>query len=128
MSELPDIYPVYRFRNGRAGIDHLKAAFGFETHVEYAEGDVVHHAELKLGNGFVMIAGAGQPDPNNPWNTPGVGTYAFVSDVDAHYERAKAAGAEIVMEIRDTEYGSREYSTRDVEGNLWSFGNYRPQV
>ena len=66
MSELPDIYPVYRFQNGRAGIDQLKAAFGFETHVEYGEGEAVHHGELRLGNGFVMVAGAGEPDPTNP--------------------------------------------------------------
>jgi uncharacterized glyoxalase superfamily protein PhnB len=51
----------------------------------------------------------------------------YVPDTDAHYARARAAGAEIVRELADTPYGSREYSARDVEGNLWSFGTYYPQ-
>ena len=46
--------------------------------------------------------------------------------MDAHYQRAKAAGAEIVRELQDTSYGSREYAVRDPEGFLWSFGTYRP--
>jgi uncharacterized glyoxalase superfamily protein PhnB len=49
-----------------------------------------------------------------------------IEDVDAHYRKALAAGAEIVRELSDTEYGSREYLARDLEGHLWSFGTYRP--
>ena len=49
-----------------------------------------------------------------------------VEDADAHYERAKAAGAEIAAEPTDQVYRSRDYSARDPEGNLWSFGMYRP--
>jgi uncharacterized glyoxalase superfamily protein PhnB len=56
------------------------------------------------------------------------GIYVAVEDADAHYEQAKAAGAEIVREIGDTDYGSREYTARDPEGNVWSFGTYRPAV
>jgi uncharacterized glyoxalase superfamily protein PhnB len=52
--------------------------------------------------------------------------YIYVPEVDAHYGRAKAAGADIVMEIKDTEYGSRDYSAKDPEGNLWHFGTYLP--
>jgi uncharacterized glyoxalase superfamily protein PhnB len=54
------------------------------------------------------------------------GVYVVVEDVDAHYARAKAAGAAIAMELRDTDYGSREYSVHDLEGNLWAFGTYDP--
>jgi uncharacterized glyoxalase superfamily protein PhnB len=54
--------------------------------------------------------------------------YVVVEDVDAHYERAVAAGAEIVMEPADQDYGSRDYSCHDLEGNLWSFGTYRPSL
>jgi uncharacterized glyoxalase superfamily protein PhnB len=54
------------------------------------------------------------------------GIYIDVEDVDAHDRRAKAAGAEIVMELRDTDYGSREYSARDLDGHLWAFGTYLP--
>ncbi|ATB28355.1 aminotransferase [Melittangium boletus DSM 14713] len=50
----------------------------------------------------------------------------YVADVDAHCARARAAGAAIVMEPYNTEYGSRNYAARDLEGNVWSFGTYRP--
>jgi uncharacterized glyoxalase superfamily protein PhnB len=52
--------------------------------------------------------------------------YVAVEDPDALHERAKAAGAEIVMAPMDTDYGSRDFALRDLEGNLWSFGTYRP--
>jgi len=52
--------------------------------------------------------------------------YVIVSDIDAHYARAKAAGAEIVRPLADTDYGSREYAARDPEGQVWSFGTYDP--
>ncbi|TMB01350.1 MAG: glyoxalase, partial [Deltaproteobacteria bacterium] len=52
--------------------------------------------------------------------------YVIVADADAHYARAKAAGAEIVMDIKDEDYGGRGYSARDPEGHLWNFGTYDP--
>jgi hypothetical protein len=52
----------------------------------------------------------------------------YLPEVDAHYDRAKAAGAEIVVELRNTEYGSREYSARDPEGHVWHFGTYLPEM
>ena len=52
--------------------------------------------------------------------------YVSVEDPDAHCARARAAGAEIVMELTDLDYGSRDYSAKDLEGNLWSFGTYDP--
>jgi uncharacterized glyoxalase superfamily protein PhnB len=55
-----------------------------------------------------------------------VSIYIVVANPDAHYERARTAGAEIVRELTDEDYGSREYSARDLEGNLWSFGAYNP--
>ena len=53
-------------------------------------------------------------------------TYVVLDAPDAHYEQAKAAGAEIVQDLRDEEYGSRGYTARDPGGNLWTFGTYRP--
>ena len=52
--------------------------------------------------------------------------YVVVEDADAHHERARAAGAEITSELRDTDYGSRDYAAKDPEGNTWYFGTYRP--
>jgi uncharacterized glyoxalase superfamily protein PhnB len=52
--------------------------------------------------------------------------YVVVSDADAIYARAKAAGAEIVIEIKDEDYGGRDFSCRDLEGHLWNIGTYDP--
>lgn len=116
----PNIYPFMRFADAEAALEWLSRAFGFEELVVY-RGDEggVHHAEMSLGPGIVMF---GPGDPSSQ------GIYVAVEDADAHFERAKAAGAEIVREIEDTDYGSREYTARDPEGHLWSFGTYRPDV
>jgi len=55
------------------------------------------------------------------------GIYIVVDDVDARFERAKAAGAEVVMPPQDLDYGSREFAGRDPEGHLWRFGTYSPE-
>jgi len=55
-------------------------------------------------------------------------TYVTIEDVDAHYERAQQAGANVEMEITDQPYGSREYAVSDPEGNVWCLGTYRPEV
>ena len=54
--------------------------------------------------------------------------YVYVPDIDAHFARAEAAGAEIVVPLKETDYGSREYSARDLEGHLWHFGTYLPDM
>jgi uncharacterized glyoxalase superfamily protein PhnB len=64
------------------------------------------------------------PEPPALINTQGL--YVVVSDPDAHCARAKAAGAKIVMSLSDKEYGGRDYTARDPEGNIWTFGNYDP--
>jgi uncharacterized glyoxalase superfamily protein PhnB len=130
MSErVPDIYPVLSYKDARAGLDFLKNTLGFESLAEHSNEDgEVYHAELRYGDGIIMVSGNRQPDSANPWSEAKFGTYVVVDDVDAHYKRAKAAGAEILMEPFDTEYGSRDYSVRDAEGHYWSFGTYRPSV
>jgi uncharacterized glyoxalase superfamily protein PhnB len=54
------------------------------------------------------------------------GIYVAVADPDAHCAQARAAGAEVLRGPETKDYGSREYACRDLEGNLWSFGTYRP--
>ena len=56
------------------------------------------------------------------------GVYVVVDDVDAHHRRAVEHGAEILMPPTDQDYGSRDYMARDLEGNLWSFGTYAPEI
>ena len=122
----PNIFPALRYENGAAAIEWLGKALGFEKQMVVPGPDgSVAHAQLKFGEGVVML-GSGKHEPPNPWDQVAQGIYVYVADVDAHYRRAKAAGAEIIMDLRDTDYGSREYSVRDPEGHLWSFGTYNP--
>ena len=123
----PNIFPSFKYRDAHAAMGWLERAFGFKRQA-VVPGPVgtVAHAELKLGPGAIMLGSAAGPDPLNPWASEPRGVYVYVEDADAHYERARAAGAEIVRELADTPYGSREYSARDPEGHLWSFGTYYP--
>ena len=130
MSDPQTVFPTLRYRDAKAAIDWLDRAFGFERHAVYEDGGVVHHAELKVPGGMVMLGSVKSPE-HNEYNAvappPGSASiYVVVSDTDAHRDRAKAAGAEILMELHDTDYGSRDYMTRDPEGNVWSFGTYNP--
>jgi uncharacterized glyoxalase superfamily protein PhnB len=122
------IFPALRYRDAPAAIDWLSRAFGFEaTLVVDSPGDNVAHAELKLGEDRVMLGSESDgSDERLPHKAGGSSVYVIVADPDAHHERARAASAEIVFEPYDTDYGSREYTARDPEGNFWSFGTYRP--
>jgi uncharacterized glyoxalase superfamily protein PhnB len=121
----PNVYPFMRYADASAALEWLKQAFGFEELAVYRndEGGIVH-AEMALGPGIVMFS-SGDPDP--PSNPMSHGVYVAVDDPDAHYAQAIAAGAEIVRELEDTPYDSREYTARDLEGHVWSFGSYRPE-
>jgi uncharacterized glyoxalase superfamily protein PhnB len=118
------IIPTLRYKDAHAAIDFLERAFGFERKAVYEDGGTVHHAELTSGRGMVMLGTAGAGDPL--FDTHRSSAYVVVSDPDAMYERAKAGGAEISRELQDTDYGSRDFSARDPEGNVWSFGTYDP--
>jgi uncharacterized glyoxalase superfamily protein PhnB len=121
-----NIFPALKYRNGPAARAWLEKAFGFTTALELPNADgTIAHAELSLGPGVLMLGSVGKPDPKNPWSTT-PGLYVYVPDVDAHYARARAAGANVVRELHDTSYGAREYSAQDLEGQLWSFGTYYP--
>ena len=123
MAEPPNVFPFMSYADADAALEWLARAFGFEEHAVYrSDNGVIAHAQMSLGPGIVMF---GQGDPADPRSK---GIYVAVADVDAHYQRAKAAGAEIVRELEETDYGSREYTARDPEGHLWSFGTYHPQA
>jgi uncharacterized glyoxalase superfamily protein PhnB len=88
----------------------------------------VAHAELTLGpNGMVML-GSEPTGGDDRWGAhAGAGwIYVAVEDPDGLLERVRGAGAEVAMELTDTDYGSRDFAVRDPEGNLWNFGTYRP--
>jgi uncharacterized glyoxalase superfamily protein PhnB len=127
----PNIFPGLRYRDSHAALDWLKRAFGFEEKAVYRGDDgVIHHAELRLGDGLIMFGGYDEDgwfggEPPQPLAGT-VSIYVVVADPDEHYARAKEAGARIVRDLEGQPYGSREYSARDLEGNLWSFGTYDP--
>jgi uncharacterized glyoxalase superfamily protein PhnB len=116
-----------RYRDGAAAIDFLKRAFGFEERVVYRNDDgTIAHAELSYGPSILML---GNDRDERYGKRAGQGwLYAAVEDADAHCARALAAGATLLTELHDTDYGSRDYTARDPEGNMWSFGTYRPAV
>ena len=124
------IHSVLRYRDARAAIDWLGAAFGLQpVAVHDAPDGSVGHAELRLGDGLVLLgqvrdATAGYDAVAPPPGAAAV--YAVVADPDAHHRRAAAAGADIVEPPVDRDYGAREYLARDLDGNLWSFGTYVP--
>jgi uncharacterized glyoxalase superfamily protein PhnB len=125
-----------RYQDAPKAIDWLCRAFGFERHlVVPGEGDTIAHAQLTFGRGMVMLGSSGTHGGGfdelvkAPGEVGGVGTqslYVIVDDADAHLARARAAGAEIVLDVEDKDYGGRGYTCRDPEGHVWSFGTYDP--
>jgi uncharacterized glyoxalase superfamily protein PhnB len=135
----PNIFPELIYSDAPAALEWLAQAFGF-TQGELIPGPAgtIAHAEMHFGAGTIMLK---SPVPQSEFGmSPGEfgmspralgginqSLYVAVEDPDAHFERAKSSGAEILIEPMDTDFGARIYVTRDVEGHLWSFGNYRPR-
>jgi uncharacterized glyoxalase superfamily protein PhnB len=129
----PAIIPYIRYEDASAMLTWLEDAFGFKRRAVYEEGAQIVHAEVTYGNGMFMTGSTREDDesvaqtPNQLGGAATGGMYVVVEDADAHCEQARAAGAEIVREPTDQDYGSRDYAARDPEGHVWSFGTYRPK-
>jgi uncharacterized glyoxalase superfamily protein PhnB len=121
------VWPSLRARDARALIRFLVDAFGFEETAVYGDGDQVHHAQLSWPLGGGIMLGSARGDPDDTWDLrPGTaGAYVVTDEPDTLFARATGAGAEVIRGLEDTDYGSRGFSVRDPEGNLWSFGTYR---
>ena len=128
------VIPTMNYKDAGVAIEWLCEAFGFEKHlVVPGENGTIAHAQLVFGNGMIML-GSAREDAFGKLQKPpralgGVGSqspYIIVEDADKHYARAVAAGAEIVIDIKDEDYGGRGYSCRDPEGHLWNFGTFDP--
>jgi len=119
------IIPALRYKDAKAAIDFLDRAFGFERKAVYENEDgTIGHAELTHGRGMVMVGSSGRGDPQ--FENGRTSVYVVVDDPDALHDRARAAGAEISRGLTDQDYGSREFTAMDPEGNVWSFGTYDP--
>ncbi|MEV5314597.1 VOC family protein [Streptomyces sp. NPDC052610] len=127
----PSIFPALLYADAKAAIRQLTEALGFtELTVYEGEDGVVLHAELVQGNGAVMLGSKGRGgvfDTAMKGSGP-AGAYIVVDDVDAHHRQAVGHGVEILMPPTDQEHGSRDYMARDLEGNVWTFGTYAPQI
>jgi uncharacterized glyoxalase superfamily protein PhnB len=123
--EHPTVFPTLSYDDADAALEFLTNAFGAEEHAVYRdESGTIHHAEVRLGNGIVMF-GTARGDVTASRGAGG-GIYVVVTNSDAHCAQARSGGAEIVRDLHDEPYGSREYSARDLEGNMWHFGTYQP--
>ncbi|MBO6573820.1 MAG: VOC family protein [Rhodothermales bacterium] len=128
------VIPTLRYNDAATAVEWLCEAFGFEKHlVVPGEDGTVIHAQLTFGRGMVMLGsarsdefGAVQRPPDSADAPVTQSPYIVVSDADDHYARAVAAGAHVVMELADQDYGGRLYTCRDLEGHVWSFGSYDP--
>jgi uncharacterized glyoxalase superfamily protein PhnB len=109
----------------RAALAFLEKAFGFEVSmlIEDADGGIAH-SEMRFGNAVVMIGNEWTEDHRSPRSIGGKNTQTvhiqITTDVDAHCERARSAGAEILVEPQTQFYGDRTYRCRDPEGHIWT--------
>jgi uncharacterized glyoxalase superfamily protein PhnB len=129
------VVPCLRYRDTPAAIDWLCEAFGFECQLAVPGiGGAIAHAQLTLGDGMIMLGSVNnegeygrllaQPDEIGGRETQTV--YLQVDDADRVCEHARNAGATILQEPADTEFGTRGFLCRDPEGHVWNVGTYNP--
>jgi uncharacterized glyoxalase superfamily protein PhnB len=128
------IVPCLLYRDAPTAIEWLCHAFSFEKNmiVDNPDGTIAH-AQLGYGNGMIMIGSVRetpygklirQPDEVGGIETQSV--YVVVPDADVVYQRVKATAGEIMIDIKDEDYGGRGFTCRDPEGHLWNIGSYDP--
>ena len=129
------VIPGLRYRNAPAAIDWLCNVLGFEKQlvVPGDTSDSVLHAQLTLGSGMIMLGSVNDNDfgrlmaqPEEIGGKETQCSYVLVEDADVVYEKVKASGVEIVMPIKDEEYGGRAFTCRDPEGHIWAVGTHNP--
>lgn len=130
------VIPGLRYRDAVKAIEWLCTAFGFEKQAVYPHpGGTIAHAQLRFGNGMIMLGSVPnsaddlskhmkQPDEIGGAETQAA--YLIVADADAVYATAKAAGATMIRDIKNEDYGGRGFSCRDLEGHIWHLGTYDP--
>jgi len=126
--------PCLRYHDAPAAIAWLCQALGFEQQLVVPDNDGgIAHAQLSFGNGMIMLASVIDSEYGRlirqPGDIGGANTqscYLVVDDADRVYRRALEAGAEIVLDIKNEDYGGRGFTCRDPEGHIWSLGTYDP--
>ena len=129
----PSVIPTLRYRDAPGAIRWLVDVFGLtESFVAPGPDGTIAHAQLVIGTGMVMLSSESDGSDGR-LAVPHGPTWLYVvldseEDLAAHYKRATAAGAEILQPLRAEDYGGSGYTARDQEGNVWSFGTYRPEM
>lgn len=123
----PSLSSALCYRDPKAALKWLEAAFGFETVMVITDADGnLGHSQMSFGNGIIMVGSEWTDDHKSPRSIDGKNTQTvhvhLSEDIDKHCARAKAAGAEIIMDPADQFYGDRTYRARDLEGHIWTFG------
>lgn len=123
----PTFSSALSYRDNRAAIAWLETAFGFETSMVILDDkETLIHAEMRFGDGLIMVGEEWSANRKSPASLGGACTQTvhvqLQTDVDAHCERARAAGAVIEQEPETQFYGDRTYRAKDPEGHVWTFG------
>jgi uncharacterized glyoxalase superfamily protein PhnB len=129
VARTPIVYPGLQYTDADAGIEWLERVLGCERREVHKgdDGNVVH-AELSFRGAIVMLSTAGVGrEPFRSLPAGGRLVYIALDEVEDLYAQVREAGADVALEITDTDYGSRDFTIRDPEGNLWAFGTYRPE-
>nr|WP_315394716.1 VOC family protein [uncultured Duganella sp.] len=140
MSSIPKqtlctVVPCMRYRDAPAAIKWLSDTFGFEPQLVVPNEDgSIAHAQLTFGNSLIMLGsvfdtefGRLMKQPAEVGNFVTQSTYLVVNNADLVYGRALEAGAKILLDIKDEDYGGRGFTCSDPEGHVWSIGTYDPQ-
>lgn len=133
----PIFIPCLNYQEADKALQWLKEALGFEEKAVYRSDDgKITHAELLFKGNMIMMGSTDSGTPysklvKHPREIEGMVTqnpYVILDEeeIDGHYERAVAKGAQVVFPMEEKEYGGKSYSCYDLEGHLWSFGTYDP--
>ena len=124
------ITPYLLYQDVGAALKFLSKAFGlkkFGALYRSADGSI-NHASMRLGADLLMMGCPGRKYKNpRRLKQATQMLYIDVDDVDAHYARAKKAGAKIIIELEDAFYGHRRYGAEDPEGHQWYFAQEIPR-
>jgi uncharacterized glyoxalase superfamily protein PhnB len=121
------LLPHIGYQNVAEACEWLSRVFGF--HEAFRYGDPIAGVQMYLGHAYIMLRNARQGCMVPARLGYGTQTLTiFVENVDAHYAKAKAAGAMVVEELRETEYGERQYGVKDLDGHLWLFSQHTRDV
>ena len=129
------VIPTLRYDDPNKAVEFLRDSFGFQEKSVFKSKDgIIEHAELTHGNGMIMIGSTGYESefskymvhPRDVELKQTITVYIIIKDIEAHYRKAQASGIEILLPLTEKSYGGKDYSCRDPEGYVWSFGTYDP--